>query len=110
MLSGMPDELSAAIAHDLGITDLPHEEQKTLIGTFGEIALKAATLSVIGKLTEEKREAFLKLAEAGNPTALKEFLDQEVPGHEEMVRTAVTKEVQNFKDFYIENAGKKSAS
>ncbi len=106
----MPDELSAAIAHDLGITDLPFEEQKTLIGKFGAIALKAATLSVIGNLTEEKRETFLKLAEAGDPTALKEFLDQEVPGHEEMVRVAVAGEVQRFKDFQIESADKEGAS
>lgn len=95
----MPDEIAAAIAADLGITDLPIAEQQTLISQFGEIALKAATLSVLGKLADEKREAFAKLAEAGNATALKAFLDLEVPDHEEIVKAAVAEEVRRFKEF-----------
>lgn len=95
----MQDELTAAIAADLGITDLPVAEQQTLISQFGEIALKAATLSVVGKLTAEKREAFVQLAEAGDAAALKAFLDAEVPEHEALVKAAVAGEVQRFKDF-----------
>ncbi|MHB1163104.1 MAG: hypothetical protein ACYCZZ_01050 [Minisyncoccota bacterium] len=95
----MQDELTAAIAADLGITDLPIEEQQTIIGQFGEVALKAATISVVGKLADDKREVFLQLAEAGDATALKAFLDQEVPGHEAVVKAAVAEEVQRFKDF-----------
>lgn len=97
----MPDEIAAAIAADLGITDLPIEEQQTLVAQFGEIALKAATLSVVGKLAEEKRDAFAKLVETGNATALKAFLDLEVPEHEELVKAAVAEEVQRFKAFQI---------
>jgi hypothetical protein len=99
MIQPMPDELTAAISADLGITDLPAEEQKTLIAQFGEIALKAATLSVIGKLAEDKREEFVKLAEAGDAAALKAFLDREVPTHESLVKVAVAEEVKRFKDF-----------
>ncbi len=95
----MQDELTVAIASDLGITDLPIEEQRTLIASFGEVALKAATLAVIGNLAGEKRDAFAKLAEAGDARALKAFLDSEVPGHEEIVKTAVAEEVKRFKDF-----------
>jgi len=95
----MQDELTVAIAADLGISDLPVEEQKTLIASFGEVALKAASLAVIGNLAEDKREAFTKLAEAGDAQALKAFLDSEVPGHEEIVKTAVAGEVKRFKDF-----------
>lgn len=95
----MQDELTTAIATDLGITELPIEEQKTLIAQFGEIALKAAMLSVVGKLPEEKREAFAKLAEGGDATALKAFLDTEVPGHESIVKAAVAEEVKRFKEF-----------
>lgn len=95
----MQDELTAAIAADLGISALPIEEQKPLIAQFGEVALKAATLAVLGNLAPDKREAFAKLAEAGDASALKAFLDQEVPGHEEVVRTAVAEEVKRFKDF-----------
>lgn len=99
MISPMPDELTALIAADLGITDLPKEEQQTLIAQFGEVALKAATLKVISALEGDKREEFAKLAEAGDASALKAFLDREVPGHEDMVKTAVAEEVTKFKAF-----------
>lgn len=100
----MPDELTALIASDLGITDLPIEEQREIIAQFGEIALKAATLSVLEKLAEDKRESFAQLAEAGDASALKVFLDAEVPGHEEIVKIAVAAEVIRFKDFKAEGA------
>lgn len=95
----MQDELTALIAADLGITELPLDEQKTLISQFGEVALKAATLSVIGKLAEDKREEFAALAQAGDATALKAFLDAQVPGHEDIVKAAVAEEVTKFKAF-----------
>lgn len=95
----MPDEIAAAIAADLGITDLPITEQKTLIAQFGEIALKAATLSVLAKLADGAREEFAQLAQAGDATALKTFLDREVPEHEDLVKAAVAEEVQRFKAF-----------
>ena len=104
MMSPMPDELTALIAADLGITGLPIEEQKTIIAQFGEVALKAATLTVIRKLPEEKREAFGKLVEAGDASALKAFLDVEVPDHEASVKAAVAEEIKRFKDFQAESA------
>ena len=95
----MQDELTALIAEDLGITDVPPAEQQALIGQFGEIALKAATLAVVGKLSEAKRGEFAKLAEAGDAVALKVFLDREVPGHEDIAKAAVAEEVKRFKAF-----------
>jgi len=95
----MQDELTALIAKDLGINELPPEEQKTLIAQFGEVALKAATLAIVGKLSEDKREEFAKLAEAGDASALSTFLNQEVPGHDELAKAAVAEEVKRFKAF-----------
>lgn len=95
----MQDELTARIADDLGISALPPEEQKTLIGQFGEVALKAATLAVIGKLADDKKEEFASLAQAGDPMALRTFLDREVPGHEDIAKDAVAEEVKRFKAF-----------
>lgn len=99
MISPMQDELTKAIVTDLGLTDLPADQQQSLIGQFGEVALKAATLAVVGKLAEDKREEFATLAEAGDPAALKAFLDREVPGHEELAKAAVAEEVKRFKEF-----------
>lgn len=99
MMPPMQDELTALIATDLGIKDLPAHEQQALIAQFGEVALKAATLAVIGKLANDKRDEFAKLAEAGNPQALKAFLDREVPGHESIAKAAVAEEVKRFKAF-----------
>ncbi|HCR52506.1 TPA: hypothetical protein DIV48_02540 [Candidatus Kaiserbacteria bacterium] len=97
----MQDELTAAIAAELGIAGLPKEQQQTLIGEFGEVALKAATLSVVGKLAPEKRDEFGKLAQAGDAGAVKAFLDREVPGHEETAKAAVAEEVKRFKAFQV---------
>lgn len=99
MMNPMQDELIALIAADLGIKDLPIAEQQALIGQFGEIALKAATLAVIEKLAEGKRDEFAKLAEAGDATALSTFLDREVPGHEDIAKAMVAEEVKRFKAF-----------
>ena len=95
----MQDELTALIAKDLGISELPQEEQKKLIAQFGEVALKAATLAVVGKLAADKREEFAKLAEAGDAAKLQEFLNREVPGHEDLAKAAVAEEVKRFKAF-----------
>ena len=95
----MQDELTKAIARDLGISDLPITQQQELIAQFGEVALKSATLSVVVKLADDKKEEFMKLAEAGDPAALKTFLDREVPGHEDIAKVAVAEEVQKFKAF-----------
>ena len=110
MMPPMQDELTALIAADLDIKDLPLEERQTLIGQFGEIALKAATLAIVGKLSEDKRGEFAKLAEAGDAKALKEFLDREVPEHEELAKAAVAEEVKRFKAFQSEDAGRAGAS
>jgi len=99
MMEPMQDELTALIAKDLGIDSLPLGEQQTLIAQFGEVALKAATISVIEKLAEDKRDEFAKLAEAGDATALKAFLDREVPEHEEVAKAAVAEEIKRFKEF-----------
>jgi len=95
----MQDELTAAIAADLGIGSLSLNEQQELIAQFGEVALKAATLSVIDKLSEGNRLEFAKLAEAGDAMALKIFLDREVPNHEEITKAAVADEIKRFKEF-----------
>jgi len=95
----MEDQLTDMIAADLGIKDLPVDDQRSLISQFGEVALKAATLAVVEKLPEDKRDAFMKLAEEGNPTAIKTFLDTEVPTHEDIVKRAVAEEVKRFKAF-----------
>lgn len=99
MISPMQDELTALIAKDLGIEALPLEEQQSLIAQFGEVALKTATLAVVGRMAEGKRDEFAKLAQAGDAATLKAFLDKEVPGHEDIAKAAVAEEVKKFKAF-----------
>lgn len=99
MMPPMQDEMTKLIAKDLGISELPLEQQQTLIAQFGEVALKAASIAVFGKLAADKRAEFAKLAEAGDAAALKAFLDREVPGHEDIAKAAVAEEVKKFKDF-----------
>jgi len=94
----MPDDMTTAVARDLGITELSADEQKQVIEQFGEVALKAATLAVIGRLDEAKRGEFAALAEAGDPAKLKIFLDAEVPDHEAVVKDAVAAEIARFRE------------
>lgn len=95
----MQDELQKQVAADLGISALTPEKQKELISQFGEVALKAATVSVMSKMSEEKRAEFMTLAEGGDTAAVQAFLDKEVPGHEEIAKQAVAEEVARFKEF-----------
>lgn len=95
----MDNELVAQIAKDLGIDTFPLEEQKTLIAQFGDVALKAATLAVVGKMSEGSRDEFAKLAQAGDAAAVQAFLNREVPDHESLAKAAVAEEVKRFKTF-----------
>lgn len=95
----MQDEITKAIAADLGIGELGIEEQQSLITQFGEVALKAATLAIVDKLPLDKRDEFAALAEAGDPGALQTFLNAHVPNHEEIAKAAVDEEVRRFKAF-----------
>lgn len=100
-----PDEITALIAKDLGITDVPADKQQELISQFGEIALKAATIAIMEKLSSEKREEFMKIAQAGDAEAIQAFLDKEVPGHETVAKDAVAAEVKRFKEFQAGQGG-----
>jgi len=95
----MPDEneIRQKVAEDLGIANLSLTEQKELISQFGEVALKAATVAVVGKMTEEQRSEFAVLAQAGDASAVQKFLDATVPDHEAIASAAVIEEVKNFK-------------
>jgi len=108
-MSPMPDEVTAAIATDLGIADLPSQEQQALIAQFGEVALKAATLAVVSKLEGGKQDEFAKLSAAGDAMALRTFLDREVPAHEAIAKQAVAEEVKRFKSFQVADADAGSA-
>lgn len=95
----MHDELQKQVAADLGISGLTDDKQKDLIAQFGEVALKAATLAVMQKLSEEKRAEFMKLAEANDTAGVQTFLDKEVPDHEAVAKQAVALEIARFKEF-----------
>jgi hypothetical protein len=102
MISPMQDELTKQIATDLGISDLSIEKQQELIAEFGELALQAATTSVLEKLSEASRGEFLKLSEAGDTSGVKALLDRELPNHDDIAKQAVAEEVARFKSFAVE--------
>jgi hypothetical protein len=93
------NDMKKQVATDLGITELPEDQQDQLIAQFGEVALKAATIAVLEKLDEGKRAEFATLAEGGDAQKVQEFLDAQVPNHEELAKAAVQKEVENFRAY-----------
>src|SRR5258708_7192193 len=99
MIPTMQDDVQQMIAKDLGIEDLSDAEQKMLIEQFGLVALKAATGAVLEKLPEDKRAEYAKIAEAGDATGLKAFLDTAVPSHDQIAQAAIQEEVKTFREF-----------
>lgn len=104
MPTNMQDEITKAMADELGVSDMSVEEQQSIIGQFGEVALKAAMLAITEKLSPEERDKFSKLAETGDATAIRAFLDSKVPEHENIAKTAVAEELARFKAFQAESA------
>ena len=98
MIQDMPEDVRTTLMEALGIGGLPAEEQEQLMALFAEVALKAATVAVLEKLPEGKREEFAQLAEAGDAPALGAFLDREAPGHEAVAGQAVAREAKQFKE------------
>ncbi len=103
-MSDMPEDVRTTLMQALGIAELPAEEQERLMAGFAEVALKAATMAVLEKLPQDKREEFARLAEAGEPVALATFLNKEVPGHEALAGQAVAHEAGLFKESLIASA------
>lgn len=95
----MQDEIQKTIAEELGIAGLGSDEQRQVISDLGGIALKAATIALLEKLSPEKRTEFAKLADAGDQAAVAAFLSREVPAHAEIARQAVAEEVKRFKEY-----------
>ena len=94
----MPEDVRKTLMEAVGIEGLPAEEQEQITAGFAEVALKAATVAVLEKLSEDKHEEFARLAEAGDPSALEAFLNKEVPGHEVAAGQAVAAEAARFKE------------
>lgn len=93
----MQDENQQKLVAELGIEAFPPAEQEKLLVQFGEVALKAATIAVLEKMSEAKREEFAQVAQTGDDAKVKAFLDAEVPNHEQVAGQAVAAEIQNFK-------------
>lgn len=99
MIAPMQDEIQQMIAADLGIAHLSSEEQQAIISQFGMVALKAASVAVVEKLSQDKRDEFAKLAQAGDAAALQTFLNTNVPDHEAIAKGAVEEELKRLKEF-----------
>ena len=95
----MPDDLQHAIAAELGIENLSSEEQQEVVARMSGVLLKAATIAVLEALPEEKRQAFMDLAEAGDQEGIKAYLAKELPESENIVRTAIAEEVRRFNEY-----------
>jgi hypothetical protein len=94
----MQDEIQQAVAKELGIEGLTSEEQQDLIAQMTGILLKAASIAILEKLPESKRDEFVAIAGQENETAIRTFLEKELPESEAIVRTAVAEEIRRFKD------------
>ncbi|MBU6323060.1 MAG: hypothetical protein KGI41_02465 [Patescibacteria group bacterium] len=95
----MQDDMQQQIASDLGIAELPPEEQRELIAQFGAVAMQASIYAILEAVPEGKRDEFKKLTEAQDQAGVQAFLEREVPDHETLAKQAVASEIQKFKDF-----------
>ncbi len=88
-------DIQQTIIKQLGLEDLPAEDQISLINQMTEAVLKRITISILEKLSEEEQDDFNKLADQEDPEKMEEFLKSKVENYEQMVE-------QIAKDFITE--------
>ncbi len=91
------DTLQQNIIQDLGLQDLPQETQIKLLTQMTESVLKRITVQVLERLSEQEREEFDKLQEAGDANKVNEFLMSKIPDYEDMVQKIVAEFKEEMK-------------
>lgn len=91
----IPEEAKKALLEEMGIADLPEDQQNELIDKMTEAVLKRMLLVVLEKLNDEDRASFEAMIDKeAAPEEVNSFLQEKIPDYEQLA----AKVVNEFKE------------
>ncbi len=87
-------KIQESIIKELGLENLPEDEQAELLTTMTESILKRITISVLEQLTEEEKIEFDQVRDSDDPEKISNFLREKIVNYDEMVENII----KNFKE------------
>jgi len=94
----MKTPIKDIIANNLSIDHLSEKEQNEIILELTDIIFQRVILEYLERIDEKDVEELEKLTKESNGEKLKTFLEEKIPGYEEIRDEAVAEEIQIFKD------------
>jgi gas vesicle protein len=90
----MPKKLKESIIKDLGIDQLPEDKREEVLLMMTEALLKRILIVALEKIPGNKKEEFDKIFASKDSEKINEFLSDNIPDYEKMVKN----EIENFKN------------
>jgi hypothetical protein len=94
----MLSEEDKALAQELGLGNLPEEQQAEQVMVFKSTLDKNIGMALEEALTDEQLEAFGKVADQGDEAAAEAWLHQAIPNYDQIVEQQAAELKQFIKD------------
>lgn len=100
------------LVKELGIDQLPREQQEELLVQISEVMQQRIVLRLVGELPENKKEEFGKIVEENkeDPQPMENFLRENIPDVEEKILDEIGKYKVEVKEFLSQAQTDKDAS
>ncbi len=92
------NKLRELLIQEMDIGTLSEEAQNDILSKVGETVLTTLTTSIFEKLSENARNEFEKVSVTGDDTLIQEFLDTNVPDLSTLVKEAIRKALDAYKE------------
>lgn len=92
------NKLRELLIQEMDIATLSKEAQNDILSKVGETVLTTLTTSIFEKLSESARDEFEKISVTGDHTLIQEFLDTNVPDLSTLVKEAIRKALNTYKE------------
>lgn len=94
----IPEEAKKALLEEMGIADLPEDQQNELIGKMTEAVLKRILLEALEKLGEADRITFETMMEDSvSSEEMEKFLQEKIPSYNKLVEKVVAEFKEEMK-------------
>jgi len=90
----MPKKLKENIIKNLGIDQLPEDKKEEVLMLMTEALLKRILITTLEKIPANKKEEFDEIFKSKDSEKINEFLSNNVPDYEKMLKN----EIENFKE------------
>ena len=94
----MNDDIRAFVVRELGLEALSKEEQDEAVSKIGQALSENVAMAFLEKLPEEKRETYARVVEVGDQKEIADFLKNNIPGSENVIKETLQKSIEEFKD------------